>query len=104
MKEFGMEKNPQLKIETVKTPEGNEVSFCPERGGIITSIKFDGNEVLYMDDETFNNKEVNVKGGVPILFPNAGPIPDEIKTDELGGNYLFKKKTCIKKFKTAWFC
>lgn len=83
MKEFGMEKNPQLKIETVKTPEGNEVSFCPERGGIITSIKFDGNEVLYMDDETFNNKEVNVKGGVPILFPNAGPIHDEIKTDEL---------------------
>jgi galactose mutarotase-like enzyme len=70
------------KIETIKTPEGNEVSFSPERGGIITSIKFNGKEILYLDEETFNNIETNVKGGVPILFPNAGPIPDEIKTEE----------------------
>ena len=63
-----------FKIETIKTPDGNEVSFCPERGGIITSIKLKGKEILYLDKETFNNTGVNVKGGVPILFPNAGPI------------------------------
>ena len=31
-----------FKIETITTPEGNQVSFCPERGGIITSIQFKG--------------------------------------------------------------
>lgn len=83
MEQFELKKNPQLKIETVKTPEGNEVSCCPERGGIITSLKLNGKEVLYLDQETFQNREVNVKGGIPVLFPNAGPMPDETKTEEL---------------------
>lgn len=77
------QKNNILKIETVKSPEDSEVSFCPERGGIITSIKIKGKEILYLDEETFKNSEVNVKGGVPILFPNAGQIPDEIKFENL---------------------
>lgn len=66
--------NNNLKIETVKLENGNEVSFCPERGGIITSLKFQGKEILYMEEETFLNREVSVHGGVPILFPNAGPV------------------------------
>ena len=74
---------PVFNIESVKGPEGSEVSFCPERGGIITSLKLNGKEILYLDEETFKNTEVNVKGGIPILFPNAGPIPDEIQTEEL---------------------
>ena len=83
MENFKQEKNSQiLKIEQIKSPEGNDVSYCPERGGITTSLKFEGKEVLYLDEETFRNTEGNVKGGIPILFPNAGPIPDEIKTEE----------------------
>ncbi|MFA6000371.1 MAG: hypothetical protein WC783_05370 [Candidatus Paceibacterota bacterium] len=72
-----------LKIETVRTPDGGEVSYCPERGGIITSIKLHGKEILYLDEATLRDTSVNVKGGVPVLFPNAGPIPDELKTPEL---------------------
>lgn len=83
MEHFEQKKNPEFKIENIKTPERNEVSFSPERGGIITSLKLEGKEILYLDNETFKNNEVNVKGGIPILFPNAGPIPDEIKTEEL---------------------
>ncbi len=83
MEKFEQKNNPILKIETIKTPEGGEVSFCPERGGIITSIRLKGKEILYLDKETFKNTEVNVKGGVPILFPNAGPIPEGIKTKDL---------------------
>jgi galactose mutarotase-like enzyme len=64
---------PKLHIESIKTPEGNEVSFCPERGGIITSIKFGGKEILYLDEDSLKNLDDNVRGGVPILFPNAGP-------------------------------
>ena len=83
MESFEKKKNLEFKTETIRTPEGNEVSFSPDRGGIITSLKLEGEEILYFDSETFKNTETNVKGGIPILFPNAGPIPDEIKTEEL---------------------
>jgi len=63
-----------LKIETIKGPNNSEVSYCPERGGIITSIKLQGREILYLDQITFQDPKVSVKGGIPILFPNAGPI------------------------------
>jgi galactose mutarotase-like enzyme len=69
--------NNALKIETIITPEGGEVSVCPERGGIITSIKFQDREILYLDQATLQDTNVNVKGGIPILFPNAGPLPPE---------------------------
>lgn len=69
-----LEVTQPLKIETIKTPNGSEVSCCPERGGIITSIKFKGKEVLYLDEATLKDTKVNVKGGIPILFPNAGPL------------------------------
>jgi D-hexose-6-phosphate mutarotase len=66
--------NKGFKIESVKTFNDNKVSFCPKRGGIITSIKFKGKEILYFDKETFQNLKMNVRGGIPILFPNFGPI------------------------------
>ena len=69
--------NRAVKIETITTPEGNQVSFCPERGGIITSIKFKGKEILYLDGATLQDPKVNIKGGIPILFPNAGPLPED---------------------------
>jgi galactose mutarotase-like enzyme len=68
---------PKLDIETIKSLEGNEASFCPERGGITISIKFKGKEILYLDKETFNNPDKNVRGGIPVLFPNAGPVDNE---------------------------
>ena len=83
MESFEKKKNLEFKTETIRTPEGNEVSFSPDRGGIITSLKLEGEEILYFDSKTFKDTETNVKGGIPILFPNAGPIPDEIKTEEL---------------------
>ncbi len=63
-----------LKIETTKGPNNGEASICPKRGDILTRLKLNGKEVLYLDEETFKNTEVNVKGGIPILFPNAGPL------------------------------
>jgi len=62
------------KIEVVKSPDGRESGFSPERGGIITSLKLGGKELLYFDVDTFNDRSKNVKGGIPILYPNAGPI------------------------------
>ena len=64
-----------LNIKTIKDQNsGNEVSFCSYRGGIITSLKLKCKEVLYFDQETFLDKEKSVRGGIPILFPNAGEL------------------------------
>ncbi len=66
-----------LKTETIKSPDGGEASFCPERGGIITSIKLHNKKILYLDKDTLQDKEASVRGGIPILFPNAGPIENQ---------------------------
>ena len=61
-------------MRTIRAGEGNEVSFCPERGGMVTSLRLCGKEVLYLDEETFDAADAKVRGGIPILFPNAGPV------------------------------
>ncbi len=68
--------NPTPHIEKIQSPENGEAAFFPERGGIITSLKLKGKEILYMEDETLFNPDVNVKGGIPVLFPNAGPLSE----------------------------
>ncbi len=75
---YEQEKNLNLKefsplIETIKT-DGNEISFWTKRGGIIISLKIKNQELLYMEEETLFDWQKNVRGGIPILFPNAGPI------------------------------
>jgi len=77
------EKKKEFKFEMIRLPSGDELICCPQRGGIITSLKFQGKEVLYLDENTLRDTTVNVKGGIPVLFPNAGPIPDESKNSEL---------------------
>src|SRR3989344_4782229 len=66
--------NSRLKIEIIKTSSGKEVSFCPKRGGIITSIKCKKGEIVYVDEKTLKDPSAKIRGGVPILFPNAGAI------------------------------
>lgn len=83
MNQFEQKVNNELKIETIKGPNESEISLCSERGGIITSLKFRGKEILYLDEATLKNHEVNVKGGIPILFPNAGAISEELESGEL---------------------
>ncbi|NDK10246.1 hypothetical protein GW846_05730 [Candidatus Gracilibacteria bacterium] len=63
----------------------NSVAFYPERGGIITSLILHGDEILYQDllKETLFDDSKSVRGGVPILFPQAGPI-SEIDSKEVG--------------------
>ncbi|MBP6925450.1 MAG: hypothetical protein KBC22_00090 [Candidatus Pacebacteria bacterium] len=78
-----MKLNQELHIETITTSRGDEVSFCPQRGGMVTSLKFQGREVLYFDESTFYNRDTSVRGGIPILFPNAGIIPEGAQNSEL---------------------
>ncbi len=60
-----------LKEEVVKTPKG-EVRYYPKRGGLISSLKFSADEVLYLDKKTLVNQDSAIRGGISVLFPNAG--------------------------------
>jgi galactose mutarotase-like enzyme len=94
----------ELKIETVQTSTGDAVSFCPNRGGMITSLKFQGKEIIYFDEKTFNDISGSVRGGIPILFPNAGIIPEGAQNSELSNlkrhgfardmEWFFQKESC----------
>jgi galactose mutarotase-like enzyme len=50
------------------------VKISPERGGLVTSFYIGNTEILYLDRETFKDMTKNVRGGIPLLFPNAGPL------------------------------
>jgi len=66
-----------FKIETIKNGK-EEVSFCSDRGGIITSLKLKNKEILFFNEETLNNINLKVRGGIPVLFPNAGALNDSL--------------------------
>jgi galactose mutarotase-like enzyme len=51
--------------------------IVPERGAIVTRLTVDGRDVLYMDYDTLGDAEKNVRGGVPLLFPFAGALPED---------------------------
>ncbi len=51
-----------------------QAKIAPERGGLLTSFSIDSAEIIYLDRETFNDPTKNVRGGIPLLFPNAGPL------------------------------
>jgi galactose mutarotase-like enzyme len=65
------------KIISIKGPNDNEAALSPERGGIITSMVLSGKEVLHLDLDNFNNRTEKVRGGIPILYPNTGPLRNE---------------------------
>jgi galactose mutarotase-like enzyme len=52
------------------------VRICPERGGIVLSYGVRGQEQLYLDKETFYDPQANIRGGIPILFPICGHLPE----------------------------
>ena len=62
-------------FEEITIVSGNtQAKIAPERGGLLTSLSIDNTEILYLDRETFSDVTKNVRGGIPLLFPNAGPL------------------------------
>ena len=66
------------------------LEVVPERGGIITSWRVQGQELLYLDAERFANPELTVRGGIPILFPICGNLPNNTYTHN-GQTYTLKQ-------------
>lgn len=54
----------------------SQLEVVPERGGIVTSWRVQGQEIFYLDAERFTHPDLTVRGGIPILFPICGNLPD----------------------------
>ncbi|WNZ46057.1 aldose epimerase [Leptolyngbya boryana CZ1] len=68
----------------------SKLEIVPDRGGIITSWQVQGRELLYMDTARFADPALSVRGGIPILFPICGNLPENTYTYK-GQTYTLKQ-------------
>lgn len=67
-----------------------ELEVVPERGGMITRWRQRGKEILYLDEARFAQPELSVRGGIPILFPICGNLPQNTYNYQ-GKSYSLKQ-------------
>lgn len=68
----------------------SRLEIVPERGAIVTSWRLQGQEIFYMDEERYKDPEKSIRGGIPILFPICGNLPDDRYTHQ-GQEYTLKR-------------
>lgn len=68
----------------------SRVELIPERGGIVTRWTLNDQEIFYLDAERLTHPELTVRGGIPILFPICGNLPDNTYT-HAGTAYALKQ-------------
>lgn len=56
---------------------GDSLRLVPERGGLLSGWRCGGQEILYFDAARFADPSLSVRGGVPVLFPICGNLPDD---------------------------
>ena len=67
---------------------GDSLRIVPERGGLVSGWRCDGREMLYLDAERFADPALSVQGGIPVLFPICGNLPDDRLTLPQGSFHL----------------
>lgn len=69
------EKKEAMTPTEIRLVAGNtEVVVSPDKGGLVSEFSVDGENILYEDDENYNDpSKMKLKGGIPVLFPYAGP-------------------------------
>lgn len=53
--------------------DASQVEVVPARGALVTSVKLAGHELMFLDEATLFDASQSVRGGMPLLFPIAGP-------------------------------
>ncbi|MBE9129920.1 MULTISPECIES: aldose epimerase [unclassified Coleofasciculus] len=66
------------------------LEVVPERGGLISHWSLQGQDILYFDADRFKDPNLSVRGGIPILFPICGNLPDNTYTHK-GKHYQLKQ-------------
>jgi galactose mutarotase-like enzyme len=78
-------------IYRLQDPTGlAQIEVVPDRGGILTRWQVAGKELLYLDQERFADPSLTVRGGIPILFPICGNLPENLYSYG-GGTYKLKQ-------------
>jgi galactose mutarotase-like enzyme len=88
--DISQEQRQYLTLILCDRTTNSQLEVVPERGGIITRWRVQGQEMLYLDEERFANPELSVRGGIPILFPICGNLPDNTYTYQ-GQQYTLKQ-------------
>jgi galactose mutarotase-like enzyme len=66
---------------------GSHATIVPARGAIATSFFANGSERLYLDEATLLDPKLNVRGGIPVLFPSPGKLlGDAFSRDGVSGS------------------
>ena len=72
-----------LRYQLTDQDAQSSLEIVPERGGIVTGWQVQGRDLLYLDQERFQDPNLSVRGGIPILFPICGNLPgDRYRLDE----------------------
>jgi galactose mutarotase-like enzyme len=67
-----------MRLETHTLGDGDSrVEVIPSRGALVTRMTVAGDDVLFLDESTVVDLTKNVRGGNPVLFPIAGPLPGD---------------------------
>ena len=74
---FRQQSVPYSHWEFVQSGSGDRLRVVPERGGLVTEWLCNGREVLYFDQERFADPAKSIRGGIPVLFPICGNLPDD---------------------------
>ena len=62
-----------MQIHTI-SQNTTSITCIPERWWLITSIKINNEELLFLNEETLYDLQKNVRWWIPVMFPNAGPL------------------------------
>ncbi len=78
IKVFTISQEQKQYLTYVLTDKQNnsQIEVVPERGAIISRWKVNNQDILYLDEERFANPELSIRGGIPILFPICGNLPN----------------------------
>src|SRR5436190_16724618 len=73
---------PNLTIDLQHVADGatapiSQARVAAWRGGMLTHLEVNGDEVLYLDEATLLNEMGNVRGGAPVLFPSPGKLTND---------------------------
>ena len=69
----------QYQTYIVSNDQG-QFEVVPERGGIVTRWRAFGQEIFYLDEERFKDASKSIRGGIPLLFPICGNVPNDTYT------------------------
>ena len=71
-------------------PTQSLVVVVPGRGGIVTDWRTQDQKIFYMDKERLADPNLSVRGGIPLLFPICGNLPEDTYTSN-GETYKLKQ-------------